>query len=97
MEIKRTPPGTALPLEEDELEAFLVGTQLIAAAGLLKRKIPDMVRAINEREAIPSEGINVNAILHGGELSTTIVLRVVAAAQAAHDEVTLANAGDTVN
>ena len=96
MDIKTPPPDHILPLTTEELDAVLVGTQLVSALGSLKRNGLEMIREINAREAVPLDEADFG-ILRGGEVSTSIVLRLVAAAQAAHDELTLAKAGDTVN
>ena len=49
MQIKPIPPGQAIPLEPEEMHAIMLGSQLIAAAGRMKVKAPEMIDAINKR------------------------------------------------
>lgn len=96
MEIKQIPPNLVIPLEPDELNAVLLAGQFIAALGQVKRNGLDMIRDLNMREPVAVEDAN-SGICHTGECSTSIALRMVAAAQAAAAELTLANCGDVVN
>jgi len=96
MEIKRAPTGTVIPLEEDELNAILVATQLISALGKVKRGGLAMIADLNERQPVPVDEAQCG-ILAGSEYPIGVALRMVAAAQKAHNEITLADAGDAVN
>lgn len=96
MEIKKAPPNTVIPLEEDELNAILLATQLIGALGKVKRSGLSMIEDLNSRQPVPVDEAQ-SGILAGSEYTMSVALRMVAAAQAAHNQITLADAGDTVN
>jgi hypothetical protein len=96
MEIKRAPAGTVIPLEEDELNAILLATQLIAALGKVKRNGLVIMADIGARTPVPIDEAQ-SGIAAGSEHAIGVTLRMVAAAQAAHNEILLDNASGTVN